>query len=452
MRSPGFLLLALWPAVAAAQQDRLAHAVAREVERLATRPYWPGYDPAAIPLAVFDGRETLLFRHPSPPEGFRSFVGGSPAAHVFEGRHPAVTSNSSAEIGGVATATVLADGARAAIPARTLAAVAIHEAFHVFQRARHPAWSGNEGDLLLYPVDDARLLALRRMETEAWRRALAGHDRAAAACWAKAALGARRERFGGMDSAFVQYERLTELNEGLAAYVQLLARDTALAFPAGEFAATDVRGRVYVVGPALALLLDRFAPGWKERLEAHDTQALDGMLAAALPAGAASGSRSCGLDAGERAAIERLARADTAAVIAGRIAKRREFDDRAGWRLVVRAAPGRPLWPQGFDPLNVDRVEGGLLHSRFLRLGNDAGEISAIDESDADLEALTVAAGRHPLFNGIREVVIAGIPHPDVVIERDSVRLRAPGLMLRFSGAAVRQLGKTLTIELGVAR
>ena len=55
------------------------------------------------------------------------------------------------------------------------------------------------------------------------RRALANTENAGAACWARVALSYRRERFAAMDSAFPRYERLTELNEGLAAYVQLRA-------------------------------------------------------------------------------------------------------------------------------------------------------------------------------------------------------------------------------------
>ena len=441
------LVLLLRPTLGAAQDESSAYAVAREFEALASRPYWPGYAPGAIPLAIFDGRRTLLFRHPSSADGFRP-AGGTPAAQVHEGRHPAVTSNSSAEIGGVATATVLADGERAKLPARSLAAVAIHEAFHVFQRARHPSWSGNEGDLLLYPVENARLLALRRMETEALRRALARRDVERSVCWARAALVYRQERFAGMDSAFGRYERLTELNEGLATYVQLLARAAPVEFPRAEFAAADVRGRIYVVGPALALLLDRLSPDWKRSLEADDTQALDGMLAKALAGRDAAGPRLCRVSEQERATIARTARTDSASVTAVRTAKRRAFDGRAGWRVVVRAAPDRPLWPQGFDPLNVERVDGGLLHTRFLRLGNDAGELSVIDEAGVDLDALTVAAGAHPLFNGIREVVIAGLERPTVADTAGGVRIDASGITLRFSRAAARESGKTLMIDL----
>src|SRR5262245_49013588 len=85
--------------------------VEREVERAAKaapKPLWPGFDPLAVPLAVYDGNSTWLFRHPAPPASFQP-AGGSEAGVVAEGRHEAVTANTNAEIGGVSTATVLID-------------------------------------------------------------------------------------------------------------------------------------------------------------------------------------------------------------------------------------------------------------------------------------------------------------------------------------------------------
>ena len=36
-------------------------------------------------------------------------------------------------------------------------------------------------------------------------------------------------------------------------------------------------------------------------------------------------------------------------------AKREEFEALPGGRLVVKAKPGQPLWPQGFDPATLTR-------------------------------------------------------------------------------------------------
>ncbi|HTE05692.1 MAG TPA: hypothetical protein VK824_05800, partial [Planctomycetota bacterium] len=426
------------PVAAAAPQGQLALAVEAEVERLANeRSFWPHFQPLEIPLAVYDGERTLLFRHPAPPEGFARVGddgGGaaSPGAFAFTGRHPAVTSNTSADLGGTVTATLRADGQLDGKSATDLAAVALHESFHVFQRQHHAGWAGNEGDLFLYPVDDARLLALRRLESSALRRALAAGEAARAAGWARLALGFRRERFAAMEPAFPAYERLSELNEGLATYVQTLAAGaTTVDIPEGDFPPVKVRDRIYAVGPALAFLLDRFSPGWQAALQADDSQSLDGMLEAALGRAPADGTPDGESEAlpsfaaDEIAAIERTAAQDVAAVNVARTARRKEFDGKAGWRVVVQAAADAPLWPQGFDPLNVERVDGGVVHARFLELGNDSGRLQMLDEQAVDLDAFTEGVGPHPIFNGIRRVTVAGLAKPVLDSKDGEVSLHA---------------------------
>lgn len=434
----------------AAQAPGVAMAVEAELERMAAaQSFWPGFDPLSIPLAVYDGQQTYLFRHPAPPSGFSPVQGADPPTQVYAGRHPAVTSNSSAELGGVMTATLLADGANPAHPPAELAAVALHESFHVYQRSHHAGWSGNEGDLVIYPLQNAELLALRRLESDALRRALANAENAGAACWARVALSYRRERFAAMDSAFPRYERLTELNEGLAAYVQLRARGEAgVTIPAAEYAPAAIRLRVYTVGPALALLLDRLRPGWQQSLEAEDGQSLDAMLDAAVGGAGAPPSAPCGFTPVEVATRKREARLDVAGVVAGWGERQRAFDARAGWRVVIQSAPGQPLWPQGFDPLNVERVEGGLVHTRFLRLGNDAGQMTAIDEAGADIEARTEGVGPHPLFNGIAWVEVAGLAKPTVERAPGRLVIRAPGFSAEFKNAAAQESGQQVLVQL----
>ncbi|MES1242114.1 MAG: hypothetical protein ABUT39_10880 [Acidobacteriota bacterium] len=449
LRLISWLLLGLIPSgVAAAQDSERAFAVEREVLRIAAeRALWPKFDPLSIPLAVFTGERTYLFRHPAPPEGFTAVPDGRALAFVFPGRYPAVTANTSAEVGGTLTATLLADRSDPATTTNDLAAVALHEAFHVYQKRQHPGWAGNEGDLLLYPIDDARLLALRRLESEALRRALSAPDTRATACWTRLAMAHRRERFAAMEPAFSAYERLTELNEGLAAYVQLIAggRKT-VEIPAGEFAPAQVRARVYAIGPALALLLDRLRPGWQESVESGEVKFLDEALESA--AGKTGEEPApCSWTPAEVAGIESAAKNDTASVVQDRASRRKAFDARSGWRVIVEPADGRPLWPQGFDPLNVERVDGGLLHTRFLKLGNDDGDLQAIDEAGADIEAFTEGAGPHPLFNGVRRVVVAGLAKPEIATEGGTVTIRGSGFTATFKNAGVRTDGTTVVVR-----
>ncbi len=440
-------LLALPLASAGAQEAPLAPAVEQEVERIAAAgSLWSGFDPLAVPLAIYDGERTWLFRHPDPPAGFVP-VEGTSGARARPGRFEAVTANTSAEIGGVMTATLLVNGPQGESPPPELAAVAIHEAFHVYQRTHHAAWQGNEGDLLVYPVTNADLLALRRLESEALRRALANAEDAGAACWARVAMRERRERFATLDSSFVAYERLTELNEGLAAYLQLRAAGrTEVEMPAGGFPPEAVRQRAYHTGPAIALLLDRLSPGWQAVLEAHGDQSLDSLLAAAL-IGAAT-SAPCDFTPVQVGAARRDARIDVAAVTAGWGSRQRAFETREGWRVVIQSAGGQPLWPQGFDPLNTDRVEGALIHTRYLKLGNDAGQMTALDDEGADIEARTEGIGPHPMFNGISWVEIVMPAKPVVEVSRTHLVIRAPGFTADFTHAEYDVGGQQVLVQM----
>lgn len=423
-----------------------AVALEREVKRLTAmntrqEALWPGFDPLVVPLAVYDGDRTFLFRHPAPPAGFVPVSNDSPAAYVWTGRHEAVTANSNAEVGGVPTATVLLDRPQPGRSLLDMAAVAVHEAFHVYQRARHPSWIVNEADLFTYPTDASDLLALRRLETEALRRALTADEATDAACWARKALALRGERYARMDSAFAAYERGTELNEGLATYVEMRAagrREVDL--PPAEFGPAEVRRRAYATGFALALLLDRFLPGWPAKFEANDSQALDAALAMALQPGNA-----CMFGDAFVAEAEEKARAEVLARAAELTRRLDAFEAKPGWRVVVEVGRGEPLWPQGFDPLNVERVDAGrVLHTRFLRLGNAAGRLEVLNA-----EALTEGVGSHPLFQGVRRVVLTGIAEPDVSDVEGQVTLRAPGLTVEFKGASATRSRGVVTVRLG---
>jgi hypothetical protein len=103
-----------------------------------------------------------------------------------------VRANTSIELGRVKTATLEIDP-KSMRDSRGWASIVIHEAFHAFQRERHPKWSGNEAELFLYPMEDAGPLAVRRLETEAFRRALAAKESKEAACWTSRALDKRRD-------------------------------------------------------------------------------------------------------------------------------------------------------------------------------------------------------------------------------------------------------------------
>jgi hypothetical protein len=404
-----------------------------EADRRSANPLWPGFDPRTIPLAVYDGRRTWLFRHPQPPSGFvREGTGWT-----LPGRHPAITANNAVELGGVLTAGVLLDR-ETKVDERALAGTLIHEAFHAFQARRHPDWFANEGALFEYPSTDGSLLALRRLESMALAHALTEGPKGAR--WARAALALRRERFARMTKGAVEYERQNELKEGLAQYIQdrAIERPADLRWPEDEFAPDEIRQRGYASGQALAVLLDRFDPGWKDAVDALGGP-LDQRLETALGRGPVAGFGD------QRATVTEKARRDAAVLLLSHESRRKELLEAPGARIEVVAAPGAPLFPQGFDPMNVIALpDGTVLHTRFLKLGNEAGSIEVLGWA-----ALTEAAGRHPLFEGVKRLVVTGLPARPAVEERDGiVTLRADSVQAEFRGARVVREPTGLRLEL----
>ena len=407
-------------------------AVLDQFDRICARPFWPGFEPCRIPLVIFDGKRTWLYRHPNPPPEF-VVVAKRPALRTVEGRHASVPANTSVDLGGTLCAAAIFQGSGGG--AKALAALLVHETFHVFEAKKHPGWTANEADLFIYPVEEARPLAMRRLESLALRRALAAGHPAGAAAWAARSLEERRERFALLPAAASAYERGAEMKEGLARYVQWLAGGTAPLFPADEFPAAAIRDRAYSSGAAMALLLDVLEPGWRSRLEEKDTARLEDLLAAG--AGTAKPEN---FPRSEIRREETRAASEVATVAAARARLRREFLESPGWKLVLE--PAEPLQPQGFDPLNVERLTATeVLHTRFVKLGNSAGAIEVLGH-----RCLTESAGRHPLFEGIRRATIELSAPPKIEESDGTIRISGDGITLAFRGGLTSR-GQVYTIH-----
>ena len=407
---------------------------------MAHRDLWPRFEPLTTPVAIFDGTRTYVFRHPHPPAGYGP-VEGRRDVMVRDGRDPAITANTSAMLGGVSTATVN-DYPRG--DATGVAALAVHEAFHVFQRARHPAWQANEADLFTYPVDDSVALALRREETSALSLALHSTSTDSLRCWSRAFVAVRRRRFAELGTAAAAYERGTELNEGLAQYVEVRAARALMSLSPTDASATQIRQRAYAVGSALAVVLDRARPEWRELLEESDPAVaipLDSILAAAVGEGATPAA--CAPTERQRAEWVAQAGNDVRSVVAERRRTRADYLGSDGWRLVVEAGDA-PFFPQGFDPLNVERLSPTeILHTRFLKLRGGTGTVEVLDGS-----VLTDGRpGAHPLFSGVVRVTMTGLPETLAVRDSSGVlMLDAPGIHGRFPAARADTTGRTIRI------
>jgi hypothetical protein len=402
---------------------------------MAARAPWPGFDPSAVPVALFDDRRTYLFRHPSPPEGFRRLRGRA-EAWVMDSVHPAMRANTAVELGEELVATVFVD------PGRTwgsdeLARLLVHETFHVFQRQRHAEWAPNEVDLFIYPVAALDPLHLRRLETAALRRALIAPDSLRRLCWAREAVDMRTSRFRALAPEAVAYERGTELWEGLARYVEGRASENAdgPTLPPEGFPPEDVRERGYEIGRAFAHLLDAIAPQWRGIFESGSIGSLEDALADALAPHETVG---CRLSPDEQRRARAVAADDIAAHVAENQRLRERLESRLGYSLAIEAPDGAPLWPEQFDPLNVRVLDtGSVLHQRWIRLGRDGESVEVLGR-----EALSRAAGEHPLFEGVSSLLITGLRNPFQVETRgDTVHVRGDGVTAILLAAEVEQDG-----------
>lgn len=424
-----------------------SHPRADEVERVlaaydeaATEIGWPGFDPHAVPIALYDDANTYLVRHPAPPEEFdrlRGVEGGAVANAPLDDAR----ANTDVDLGGVRTAVV-------AFPkegpgAVETAALAMHEAFHAHQTVRYPAWTANEVDLFTYPVRSAVLLELRRLEGGALRRAVTAPDSVRELCWAQEFLRLRGRRFAHLDDASVAYERHSELREGLARYVEARAAGRSeVALPGDGFPPERVRDRAYATGHALAVLLDRLAPRWKNSLVvAGEEASLDGALASAI---GGVRVRSCRASPDESARTRALAFSDSADLVRRDARAREAFEDAAGWRIEIEAADA-PLAPERFDPLNVRVLDARhVLHTRWLRVGgaNASAEVR-------ERTAMTRGLDGHPLFAGLDRVWVTGLREPDVSVSGDTTRIAADGVDVTAVGATLEREGQRIRLRLG---
>ena len=168
-----------------------------------------------------------------------------------------------------------------------------------------------------------------------------------------------------------------------------------------------------------------------------DTTALDEVLRDRLAAGAQASFR-----AQEIAAEQTRARADVAALLETRRRSANEYRGAPGWSVQIVAGK-EPLWPQGFDPLNVRVVgKGDVLHTRWIKLGNGSGTCEVLGRA-----SLTEAAGEHPLFQGVRRLVLAGLKKPAVGESGGRVTIEGDGIKASFTGT-IEQSGESVIVRL----
>lgn len=434
-----------------------AFAFVRALDEAGARSVWPGFRPSDLPIALYDGEKTLLLRHPSPPPEFKPMP-DRPGVVVAPGRYPAVVSNSTREIGGVRTATVVATPGQD-VHGTLLACV--EEVFHVFWLARHTSFRPNEMARYAYPVKDARNLERLLAEDEALARAIEAKSDTEAAAWAATALRIRGERTPALSEEARMFETALEMMEGTANYVARVAlgegpEQTAVRLRKGR-PAEGIRWRFYDTGAAVCLLLDRLEPGWKARIDGEPDLTIVDLLEAAL--GSATVERR-GFTEKDIADFAARTAGDVKALADRQERTRTDLLARPGARVVVECADGaEPFRVQRFDPINLLVLDGGeVAHANFITLSNASGSVEVTNAAFvrgafAGTVSLTVAAGRHPLGDGVGRLTVTGI-HAAPVVTRDggTVTLEGGGIRATLRNAAVRTDGDEIRIIVSKAQ
>jgi hypothetical protein len=438
---------------------------------------WPGYRPDTIPVAyVLPDRGTVLIHWQGAlPIGYETVPGIPSAAWINARNLGAASTGTSIENRAVAQVVVSSLTTEAVLP------LAFHEAFHVFERGaqrvgRRFGHGENSFYVASYPVFDVGNESLWSLEGALLSDALQQKSVPRKLELAREFVAVRRARQWLLDPSYAEFERASEMNEGLAEYalvraLQLLAGDSAV--PAATRAGArniladrlldlsritsnvtqSFRLRFYKTGPAEALLLDAIAPGWKTSFM-EQNQTLQDALAAAT-----------GLDDPQRRAFRNAVgridtaqgRRETAQRIASLVALRKHQVDSVlaapGVLLEISASelPGKDFDVCGFDPQNHLQISPTVqLQGRWWKpcAGSSiAGEFNV--PSVHDDNAGTVRAVIGPVqqvrltVDGVQITLTQGLR----IDKASKVRLDAPRANAQAARGTITFDGRTLRLS-----
>lgn len=354
---------------------------------------WPGFRPDTIPVLYVLPKQGVLLLN---------WRGDLPSRFTALPLSPQGGWAAAADPGAASTSTVLEGRSAAQVVVDTydqasIFGTAVHEAFHVFERAvasddRRFGTAENSFLVSNYPIFDVDNEANFTLEAKLLAAALEARSHGALRAAAQQFLAARETRHRRLGARFAEFEVQTELNEGLAEYalvraLQLAGNDLQVEWRAEArsevarrmgrldslMSAGDrsVRLRFYVTGPAMALLLDRLAgPRWKTELMRND-ETLQEALASAT--GFRAREQALLAAAGRRFPFRALLAEAAGDIVRLRTSRRALVDSllaQSGVRLVVNAKslPGGQVGLCGIDPQNLLQVgHGVLLHNRWVR-------------------------------------------------------------------------------------
>jgi hypothetical protein len=407
-------------------------AVMREHALITENDLWPGFDAGEIPLAVYDSVNTWLFFADQPPEGFRP-ADDYAGAYIYDGQYPLVRGNSVVRFGEAWTATsVLSNYSRRTgewYTPKDMAGIIAHEQFHVFQRTKHPGWRQNDGVLLFYPEETKEALFLRRIEKEAFKRAVLATDKKEITGWALTALDYRKRRLDMVPESFGNYEKDLQHTEGLSDYIERIARGVDplnASNMTNGIAPAGVRDLGYWEGRWIAMILDRLSPDWKNRLESNDTLYLEEIIESELQ------DLPCGKLAFTDIEVSQIKAEADKDFDLWQLKKAEEIESYkklSGYRIEINSLSD-PLNIRIFEPLEMEILpDRAVFHRVIFSAANQKGNIRIFN---------------HPCITGfddsyrLTKLILNGIPEtPEVNREEKKLILKHEGISLELNYAKI---------------
>ena len=256
-----------------------------------------------------------------------------------------------------------------------MAGIIVHEQFHIFQRTHHPGWLQNDGLLLRYPDETAGSLLLRRMEKEAFKRAVISEEQKQITGWTKLAMQLREDRLGLVPHEFAHYENELQLTEGLSDYIEKRARDldplNASNITNG-IAPAGIRDLGYVEGRWIAMILDKLSPEWKSQMEQNDSLYLEDILKTIVNESPVPKRT---FETWEKESMKADAEKDFNEWKARKKAEIEKFLEMPGYQVEIRAS-ANPFVIRLFEPLEMETLDdGGVYHRLIFSAGNESGNL-----------------------------------------------------------------------------
>ena len=426
------------------EEPRIPVAEIFKVMELATssamNALWPEFKPSEIPVLVFDGLNTYLFHSRTIPDGFAGEE-KDPGVLVYKGQHPRVRGNSIIRLGDtwIATSVLSASSRRTGekYALKDMAGIIVHEQFHIFQRTHHPQWRQDDGVLLRYPDETVEALFLRRLEKEAFKRAVVSGEREEMAAWAKLALEQREERLGRLAPPFVLYEKELQWTEGLSDYIERIARGSAplnASNITNGIAPAGIRDLGYVEGRWIAMILDKLRPGWKSIVENDDSLYLEDVLKTVLHEWPAERKA---FSSDEMQTFKATSRSDFVDWQARKKEEIEKYSAEPGFRIEIDSS-ANPLAIRIFEPLEMEILDdGGVYHRVIFAAGNDLGSLR-IQNRPCLAYFNDSSRVTRLLVNGLKEA-------PEIIEGERKVIMKSDGVSIELKYSRM-SLNKTLFI------